>query len=987
MSHPKGPGAEKEHIRRVFSVDDDPAEVEHDIRYLEGLHDGIKYTLQGKTKQINPSNNDMSNSVADIISTHSTPLQPKLSHSKSRIINNAAVTTGSTSNTSPLNGNPGKPSLDTRKSAPRLAIVISPDSGLGFELNSRNNSSAASNGNINSNEHINTYSNGNTNTITNANSTNDIKSRNKANNIGQEFLLHDPPNNDLLIEELSPNLENNDRSSTTSSLESYTLRERQDAINETHPFGIRIWKPALYKKHRSVQKAANEDIHETTLKTISWAVHLTNLLWTLTFGLFLFILFSIASISVVLLGLFTNSSREYGKVFFNLALYLLWPFGKLVYLNQDEHYLQEDKNEGISVQQFYKWVNQYSNRLFFHQSQAIEPHVSLNGSDNPSYGSIQHYMTLQRYDQEQQQQSTPRTFTPPIDTSEQHEDSNMNTQRRYFGRGEWSLGRILFYMFFHLILEPIVLLLSLLTWLAVFTIPVSNILWNLMYHCRRHPLALGFKNIKNSTNEERNPIMKNKKNDTRNVLLCTFRCAGWHYYKFTVDGTNVIVVNLISLVFFTIFDFYVIKSSWNVTTWFTNESSIFILCLASIVPLAFYIGQAVASISAQTSMGVGAVINAFFSTIVEVFLYCVALNQKKGQLVEGSMIGSVLGAVLLLPGLSMCGGALNRKTQRYNPASAGVSSALLIFSMIVMFVPTVLYELYGNYTVVCADKPEPEYLSISTLTHVLTSSQCYFHRPPLTHNKMYTHIIQPMSITCALVLFLAYAIGLWFTLRTHAKMIWQLPISDQQKEMLAHSEQNSSMADHDQFSGADIEEENCNGHDAPNWSRSKSTGILLVATLLYAIIAEILVACVDSVLEDFPGLDPKFLGLTIFALVPNTTEFLNAISFAIHGNVALSMEIGSAYALQVCLLQIPALVLYSIYYTWKLDPSTINIKEQMFPLVFPRWDLIGTVASIFMFTYLYAEGKSNYFKGSMLILMYFIVIMGFYFQGVVIDWA
>jgi Ca2+:H+ antiporter len=37
----------------------------------------------------------------------------------------------------------------------------------------------------------------------------------------------------------------------------------------------------------------------------------------------------------------------------------------------------------------------------------------------------------------------------------------------------------------------------------------------------------------------------------------------------------------------------------------------------------------------------------------------------------------------------------------------------------------------------------------------------------------------------------------------------------------------------------------------------------------------------------------------------------NAISFAMNGNIALSMEIGSAYALQVCLLQIPCLVLFS----------------------------------------------------------------------------
>lgn len=63
------------------------------------------------------------------------------------------------------------------------------------------------------------------------------------------------------------------------------------------------------------------------------------------------------------------------------------------------------------------------------------------------------------------------------------------------------------------------------------------------------------------------------------------------------------------------------------------------------------------------------------------------------------------------------------------------------------------------------------------------------------------------------------------------------------------------------------------GHDAPNWGRTKSSVILLVATLLYAIIAEILVNTVDVVLESV-DIDEKFLGITLFALVPNTTEFL-----------------------------------------------------------------------------------------------------------------
>ncbi len=204
--------------------------------------------------------------------------------------------------------------------------------------------------------------------------------------------------------------------------------------------------------------------------------------------------------------------------------------------------------------------------------------------------------------------------------------------------------------------------------------------------------------------------------------------------------------------------------------------------------------------------------------------------------------------------------------------------------------------------------------------------------------------------------------------------------------------------------------------------------------MLYAIIAEILVDCVDDVLK-YIAIDPKFLGLTIFALVPNTTEFVNAFSFAMHGNVALSMEIGSAYALQVCLLQIPIVVLYSVWnfshYTddvngiqmlinnqWTKIPrlsgflglssyhetddlaSTLvnsvanspyevfnnkKVKEvlnigvdKIFPLILPHWDFIASLFGVYLFTYIYTEGKSNYFKGSILIFLYLVLMSGFY---------
>ena len=151
------------------------------------------------------------------------------------------------------------------------------------------------------------------------------------------------------------------------------------------------------------------------------------------------------------------------------------------------------------------------------------------------------------------------------------------------------------------------------------------------------------------------------------------------------------------VVLFVIFDYWVLVETlhWDHLT-ITGPPFLFTAALASIIPLAYFIGQAVASISAQSSMGLGAAINAFFSTIVEVFLYCVALKQGKGQLVEGSIIGSIFAGILFLPGLSMCFGAIKRKTQRFNAKSAGVTSTMLLFAVIAAFGPTLFYQIYGT---------------------------------------------------------------------------------------------------------------------------------------------------------------------------------------------------------------------------------------------------------------------------------------------------
>lgn len=456
----------------------------------------------------------------------------------------------------------------------------------------------------------------------------------------------------------------------SSDAESFTLKDRQQAINETHPFGIRIWKPAVYKKSRSVEKTAEGDIHSSPGGRVSPMLFLSNLLWSLLFGWWLALIALLAAVACFCFA-YSSSAVAYGRVFSGLSRYLLYPFGSFVLLQTDELYAEEDEGEGRSISEYEQWQNGdlEHGRLFF----GPRRDRSLVGRRRNSVDSAGEQDSLL---------GRPQRGQPS--------DSQLpQAKRRLFGRGEWNSGRVVFFVFFYFLVGPLMLLVSLVCWLLVFGIPMGRVTLILVSHLRRHPLALSF-------HSDTSYARLSSGSSSPSILLCTYRAAGTRYWKYTIDGTNIFFINLLSVVFFVIFDYYFLSQYLGIKTWLTHPGLIFTLALLSIIPLAYFIGQAVASISAQSSMGLGAAINAFFSTIVEVYLYCIALTEGKARLVEGSIIGSIFAGILFLPGLSMCFGAIKRKTQRFNVKSAGVTSTMLLFAMIAAFGPTLFYQVYGS---------------------------------------------------------------------------------------------------------------------------------------------------------------------------------------------------------------------------------------------------------------------------------------------------
>lgn len=868
-----------------------------------------------------------------------------------------------------------------------------------------------------------------------------------------------------------------------------TVKDRQSLINVQHPFGLPIWKPALYKKSRSVTRHADAALHSVPSAQAERHLLPGNIFWVICFGWWL----ALACFAVsALLCLVPLGGRRYAVLMFGLGWYLAWPFGK---------YVKGD-------------------------AQGNDEESTLPPEDVGSASTVDANPSLSRTPTITQNTNSERAFLRPPAPSKSYGAVPSPTDRTPYEKisADW-LGRAIFWILFITLVAPLLLLTCIACWALIITVPMAKLNWALIKYIFASPTRIRFcaaplvpPSAVKTHRLAAGQAVPSTSGHRSTVLLCVYRAVGWQYCKYTVGGVNIIFVNLLPLVFFVILDGFVLMQKAEhleeagehvprILALVASKALIFLMSLASVIPLSYFIGMAVASISAQSSIGMGAVINATFGSVVEVVLYSIALTQGKGRLVEGSIVGSLLAGVLLMPGMSMCAGALRKKEMKFNAKSAGVTSMMLIMAFIGTLTPTLFYQTYGSFQLVCSGCPDG-----SRGSSEWRCDQCYYQHPDPVEDPFYQSTVKSLMYFCAVILLFSYLIGLWFSLRTHATQIWQNPqpllqpldlpathpsrlslyqhhrphsnattisaaqsppsqippiireprlrpegshertrleddprfqtpaprltvptantVSPTSPSILRrvsyapHTSPQSAQSqtqytpllesvDHaikstgalplpstmstDDFTRAVAvatvsalrhqhahtraarasvaeEEHGAHGHEAPEWSRITSAAVLLSCTALYALIAELLVDMVDVVLKG-SGIEEKFLGITLFALVPNTTEFMNAISFALNGNISLSVEIGSAYALQVCLLQIPAMVAFSAWYA----PDKMGEIANAFTLVFPRWDVIAIILSVFLMTYTYIEAKSNYHRGSILILSYVVLVSGFYF--------
>ena len=151
------------------------------------------------------------------------------------------------------------------------------------------------------------------------------------------------------------------------------------------------------------------------------------------------------------------------------------------------------------------------------------------------------------------------------------------------------------------------------------------------------------------------------------------------------------------------------------------------------------------------------------------------------------------------------------------------------------------------------------------------------------------------------------------------------------------------------------------------WSLRAALGALAVATIVTALVAEILVGSLE-VFAERVGLTEFFVAAVIVAIVGNAAEHGGAVVVAFRGKIALAGEIALASAAQVAVFLIPVVALLS----WLIEPLALSFRPVEIGAL--GASVVYTAAVLF-------HGHTSRFRGGLLLLGYAVVVVAFFLAG------
>jgi Ca2+:H+ antiporter len=324
---------------------------------------------------------------------------------------------------------------------------------------------------------------------------------------------------------------------------------------------------------------------------------------------------------------------------------------------------------------------------------------------------------------------------------------------------------------------------------------------------------------------------------------------------------------------------------------------LFFLAALAIVPIAAQIVSATEQLAVRTGDAIGGLLNATFGNAPELIIAFVALRSGLLEMVRASLVGAILANLLLALGIAFLLGGLRFHEQRFNPTAARAYSTMMFLAAVSMTVPSAFSRVFGPNQVIRQE--------------------------------------QLLNIGIAILLLIAYALYILFSLRTHTAS----------------------------FASVDSDE---HAHHEEQWSVARAVITLLAASVFAAWMSEILVGAAEETGKAL-GMSQLFIGIVFVAVVGGAAESGSAIAMARKNKMDLSVGIASGSCIQIALFVAPILVLASYF-----------VAPQPLELAFGRAEIGSLFIAVMIGAMVSGDGQGNWFKGVQLVTVYAIIALMFY---------
>jgi len=261
-------------------------------------------------------------------------------------------------------------------------------------------------------------------------------------------------------------------------------------------------------------------------------------------------------------------------------------------------------------------------------------------------------------------------------------------------------------------------------------------------------------------------------------------------------------------------------------------------------------GEATEVIAARTGPQIGGLLNASLGNAAELIITLVAIRAGALELVKASIIGSILGNLLFVMGLSLLLGGLRHGVQRFNRERVGLDSTLVVLAAILITVPSFFSSLI-----------EPD-----------------------------AQRVELLSLATAVVILAMYVLAIFYT-------IWGHKESDH-----ANGDAVVQALAADAATAAEV---------GVHWSSRRALFTMGLAVVGLAVMSEALVGSLEGVTHAL-GLTEFFVGIIVVPIIGNVAEHLVAVQVALKNRMDLSLSIALGSSLQIALFVAPVLVFLSL---------------------------------------------------------------------------